>query len=97
MLTRESLAALVAERDRCSGGREEGCDFCGLRHECKLDDAAHCARAALRAYSALETLSGMVDEARRSGYDDQRQAALNRANLTVRAILREAEWEPEDV
>ncbi len=36
MLTRESLAALVAERDRCSGGRAAGCATCGLRHSCRL-------------------------------------------------------------
>ena len=95
-MTRLELEDVVSRRDHCSGGREEGCDFCGLRHECKLDDAALCARTALHAYSALATLSGIVDEARRAGYDDQRQCALNRANLTVRSILREAEWEPED-
>lgn len=38
-LTRESLAALVAERDRCSGGRSEGCATCGLRNSCRLDEA----------------------------------------------------------
>jgi len=43
MLTRESLAALVAERDRCSDGRSAGCATCGLRHSCRLDEGANAA------------------------------------------------------
>jgi hypothetical protein len=96
-LTRESLAALVAERDRCSGGRSEGCATCGLRHSCRLDETANAAGEALRAYSALHSLSDLIDEARRADWTPERIAALVRANLTARNILRTVEWEPEDV
>jgi len=96
-LTRESLAALVAERDRCSGGRSEGCATCGLRHSCRLDETANAAGEALRAYSALHSLSDLIDEARRADWTPERISALVRANLTARNILRTVEWEPEDV
>ena len=97
MLTRESLAALVAERDRCSGGRSAGCTTCGLRHSCRLDEGANAAGEALRAYSALHSLSDLIDEARRADWAPERVAALVRGNLTTRNILRSVEWEPEDV
>ena len=97
MLTRESLAALVAERDRCSDGRSAGCATCGLRHSCRLDEGANAAGEALRAYSALHSLSDLIDEARRADWAPERVAALVRANLTARNILRSVEWEPEDV
>lgn len=96
-LTRESLAALVAERDRCSGGRSEGCSTCGLRHSCRLDETANAAGEALRAYSALHSLSDLIDEARRADWIPERIAALVRANLTARNILRTVEWKPENV
>ena len=95
--TRETLAELVAERDRCSGGRSEGCATCGLRHSCRLDDGANAAGEALRAYSTLHSLSDLIDEARRADWTPERIAALVRANLTARNILRTVEWEPEDV
>lgn len=95
--TRESLSALVAERDRCSGGRADGCATCGLRHSCRLDEGANAAGEALRAYSALHSLSDLTDEARRAGWTPERIAALVRANLTARNILRTVEWEPENV
>jgi hypothetical protein len=95
--TRETLAELVAERDRCSGGRSEGCATCGLRHSCRLDDGANAAGEALRAYSALHSLSDLIDEARRADWTPERVAALVRANLTTRDILRPVEWESEDV
>jgi len=93
MLTRESLAALVAERDRCSDGRSAGC----ASHSCRLDEGANAAGEALRAYSALHSLSDLIDEARRADWAPERVAALVRGNLTTRNILRSVEWEPEDV
>lgn len=95
--TREALVALVAERDRYSGGRSDGCTTCGLRHSCRLDDGANAAGEALRAYSALHSLSDLIDEARRADWPPERIAALVRANLTARNMLRTVEWEPEDV
>lgn len=95
-LTRESLAALVAERDRCSGGRSEGCATCGLRHSCGLDDTAAVCTQALRGFSALNSLSGGIYDAQRADWSEEAIARLIRQAMTVRAILREVEWNTDD-
>ena len=90
--TRESMQHLIAGRDSCSGGRAAGCTTCGLRHSCGLDEAAEVAAQALRGFSALNSLSEGIYDAQRAGWSEEAIARLIRQAMTVRAILREIEW-----
>ena len=94
--TRESMQHEVARRDSCSGGRSAGCTTCGLRHSCGLDEAAEVAAQALRGFSALNSLSDGIYDAQRAGWSADAIARLIRQAMTVRAILREVEWNTDD-
>jgi hypothetical protein len=90
--TRETMQHEVARRDSCSGGRSAGCITCGLRHSCGLDDTAAVCTQALRGFSALNSLSGGIYDAQRADWSEEAIARLIRQAMTVRAILREIEW-----
>lgn len=89
---REKLEDVIRKRDQCSGGRAAGCETCGLRHGCGLDDAAECASVAMRALSALSETVDTHSDALRAGPGSSAEARLPRVMQTDRAILREVEW-----
>lgn len=95
-MTREALSEIVRNRDACSGGRAEGCTTCGLRHECRLDDAGRTADTALRFMSALDTVTTAAIDARRAGPGSMAESAFNGAIATARRMLIEAAYHDAD-
>jgi len=95
-MTRGALSEIVRTRDACSGGRAAGCTTCGLRHECRLDDAGRTSDTALRYMSALDAVTTAAIDARRAGPGSTAESAFNSAITTARRMLIEAAYHDAD-